>query len=672
MTSATGIDPVTLEVVRNRLESIVREMADITLRTARSSVVYNSRDFSCGLLNNRTELLAIGTSVPVHIFPTVSQVKITMDRFEGDVNPGDIFIGNDPYEGGSHLNDVLLFLPIFFDGIIVGFVCNRAHWYDIGGMVPGSLSGSSREIFQEGLRIPSIRIGRDDKFDPNIVALIMRNVRIPDEATGDLRAQLASCRVGSQRVVSLIEQYGGRDVLRYFDEILNSSERRMRDIIRKLPQGTVAHEGYVDNDGVQPERRRIKVTITVKEDSILVDYTGTAPQSLGPMNVGLAVGTHYPFIGVKSALDPQGPINSGCFRPIETVIPEGTMLNARPPAPVAGQGELGQAAILTMVALGTLVPLQISAEECPSANHQTYSGLDLRATNPKRFIYYDVPSAGGGARADKDGLDYVRSVRIGNTNVQSLELVEHIFPLEFQRHQLREDSGGPGKFRGGLGGIREYLTPVDGLFSMLSDNSLVPCAGVWGGESGAPSRFDLVRDGEVMEISPQFASKATAFPVVAGDVIRISTPGGGGYGDPLEREISMVMQDIVDGNVSLELARGSYGVVLDADALVVDEVATRRARSELASRRIFLSPRRAGRAEFEEGVRVAHVNPVMSDEGFREAEMVEICSPAHAATFRVAVKFDEGMSGDEVLLDDETWSMLELETGTTVLWRKVR
>ena len=671
MTSATGIDPITLEVVRNRLESIVREMADITLRTARSSVVYNSRDFSCGLLNNRTELLAIGTSVPVHIFPTVSQVKITMDRFEGDVSPGDIFIGNDPYEGGSHLNDVLLFLPVFFDGTIVGFVCNRAHWYDIGGMVPGSLSGSSREIFQEGLRIPSIRIGRDDKLDPNIVALIMRNVRVPDEATGDLRSQLASCRVGSQRFVSLMEQYGGRDVLRYFDEILDSSERRMRNIIRALPQGTVAHEGYVDNDGVQPERRRIKVTIKVKEDSILVDYTGTAPQSLGPMNVGLAVGTHYPFIGVKSALDPQGPINSGCFRPIETIIPEGTMLNSRPPAPVAGQGELGQAAILTMVALGTLVPLQISAEECPSANHQTYSGLDLRATDPKRFIYYDVPSAGGGARADKDGLDYVRSVRIGNTNVQSLELVEHIFPLEFQRHQLREDSGGPGKFRGGLGGIREYLTPVDGLFSMLSDNSLVPCAGVWGGESGAPSRFDVVRDGEVMEISPQFGSKATAFPVVAGDMIRISTPGGGGYGDPLERDVSMVLEDVVDGKVSLEQARGSYGVVVEADALVVDKEATRRARSELATRRIFLSPRRGGLAEFEEGVRVARVNPALSDEGFREAEMVEIFASTHAATFRVAVKFDEEPSPDEVLVDDETWSMLELKAGTRVLWRKL-
>ena len=672
MTSSTGIDPITLEVVRNRLESIVREMADITLRTARSSVVYNSRDFSCGLLNGRTELLAIGTSVPVHIFPTVSQVKITMDRFEGDVNPGDIFIGNDPYEGGSHLNDVLLFLPVFFDGTIVGFVCNRAHWYDIGGMVPGSLSGSSREIFQEGLRIPSIRIGRDDKFDPNIVALIMRNVRIPDEATGDLRAQLASCRVGSQRVVSLMEQYGGQDVLRYFDEILDSSERRMRDIIRELPEGTVAHEGYVDNDGVQPERRRIMVTVTVKEDSILVDYTGTAEQSLGPMNVGLAVGTHYPFIGVKSALDPQGPINSGCFRPIETIIPEGTMLNARPPAPVGGQGELGQAAILTMVALGKLVPLQISAEEGSSANHQTYSGLDLRATDPKRFIYYDVPSAGGGARADRDGLDYVRSVRIGNTNVQSLELVEHIFPLEFQRHQLRQDSGGPGKFRGGLGGVREYRTPVDGLFSMLSDNSHVPCAGVWGGESGAPTGFDVVRDGEVTEISRQFGSKATAFPVVAGDMIRISTPGGGGSGDPLERDVAMVLQDVIDGKVSLEQARGSYGVVLDADAPLIDEEATRRTRSELASRRIFLLPQRGGPSEFELGVRVARVNPALSDKGFHVGEMVEMYSPTHAATFRAAVRFDEHVPTDEVLVDDEAWNILELEAGSSVLWRKLR
>ena len=671
--SETGIDLITLEVVRNRLESIVREMADITLRTARSSVVYNSRDFSCGLLTINTELLAIGTSVPVHIFPTVSQVKITMDRFKGDVEPGDIFIGNDPFEGGSHLNDVLVFLPIFFEEEIVGYACNRAHWYDIGGMVPGSLSGSSREIFQEGLRIPSIRIGRNGNFDPNILRLIMRNVRVPDEATGDLWAQLASCRVGSQRVVALMERYGKGEVLKYFDEILDSTERRMRNIIRALPKGTVVHEGYVDNDGVQMERRPIKVTITIKEDSILVDYTGTAKQSLGPMNVGLAVGMHYPFVGVKSALDPKGPVNHGCFRPIETIIPEGTMLNARPPAAVAGQGELGQAAILTMVALAKLVPFQISAEEGPSANHQTYSGMDLRIPDhERRFIYYDVPSAGGGARVNKDGLDYVRSVRIGNTNVPSIEVLENIFPFQFQRHELRQNSGGPGKFRGGLGGIREYLAPVDGVFSMLSDNSLVPCAGVFGGESGAPMRFEVVRNGELSPISPDFGSKGTAFPIKAGDVIRISSPGGGGYGDPLERDASMVMQNVLDEKVSLEQARQAYGVILSHDMQRVDEEATRLLRAELVAQRIYLKPTQGREPEFEGGVRVAYVSPTLGDRGFYEGEMVEICAPKHPATFRVRAEFDDKLPADVLLLDEEAWNILEMEPDDRVWWRKMR
>ncbi len=671
--SETGIDLITLEVVRNRLESIVREMADITLRTARSSVVYNSRDFSCGLLTINTELLAIGTSVPVHIFPTVSQVKITMDRFKGDVEPGDIFIGNDPFEGGSHLNDVLVFLPIFFEEEIVGYACNRAHWYDIGGMVPGSLSGSSREIFQEGLRIPSIRIGRNGNFDPNILRLIMRNVRVPDEATGDLWAQLASCRVGSQRVVALMERYGKGEVLKYFDEILDSTERRMRNIIRALPKGTVVHEGYVDNDGVQMERRPIKVTITIKEDSILVDYTGTAKQSLGPMNVGLAVGMHYPFVGVKSALDPKGPVNHGCFRPIETIIPEGTMLNARPPAAVAGQGELGQAAILTMVALAKLVPFQISAEEGPSANHQTYSGMDLRIPDhERRFIYYDVPSAGGGARVNKDGLDYVRSVRIGNTNVPSIEVLENIFPFQFQRHELRQNSGGPGKFRGGLGGIREYLAPVDGVFSMLSDNSLVPCAGVFGGESGAPMRFEVVRNGELSPISPDFGSKGTAFPIKAGDVIRISSPGGGGYGDPLERDASMVMQNVLDEKVSLEQTRQAYGVILSHDMQRVDEEATRLLRAELVAQRIYLKPTQGREPEFEGGVRVAYVSPTLGDRGFYEGEMVEICAPKHPATFRVRAEFDDKLPADVLLLDEEAWNILEMEPDDRVWWRKMR
>ena len=671
--SETGIDLITLEVVRNRLESIVREMADITLRTARSSVVYNSRDFSCGLLTINTELLAIGTSVPVHIFPTVSQVKITMDRFKGDVEPGDIFIGNDPFEGGSHLNDVLVFLPIFFEEEIVGYACNRAHWYDIGGMVPGSLSGSSREIFQEGLRIPSIRIGRNGNFDPNILRLIMRNVRVPDEATGDLWAQLASCRVGSQRVVALMERYGKGEVLKYFDEILDSTERRMRNIIRALPKGTVVHEGYVDNDGVQMERRPIKVTITIKEDSILVDYTGTAKQSLGPMNVGLAVGMHYPFVGVKSALDPKGPVNHGCFRPIETIIPEGTMLNARPPAAVAGQGELGQAAILTMVALAKLVPFQISAEEGASANHQTYSGMDLRIPDhERRFIYYDVPSAGGGARVNKDGLDYVRSVRIGNTNVPSIEVLENIFPFQFQRHELRQNSGGPGKFRGGLGGIREYLAPVDGVFSMLSDNSLVPCAGVFGGESGAPMRFEVVRNGELSPISPDFGSKGTAFPIKAGDVIRISSPGGGGYGDPLERDASMVMQNVLDEKVSLEQTRQAYGVILSHDMQRVDEEATRLLRAELVAQRIYLKPTQGREPEFEGGVRVAYVSPTLGDRGFYEGEMVEICAPKHPATFRVRAEFDDKLPADVLLLDEEAWNILEMEPDDRVWWRKMR
>ncbi|MEE9198502.1 MAG: hydantoinase B/oxoprolinase family protein, partial [Dehalococcoidia bacterium] len=262
------IDPITLEVIRNRLDSIVREMGDITLRTARSAVVYKGRDFSCGLFNRDAELLAIGTGVPVHIFPMVWQVRNTLARFVDDVEPGDIFIGNDPHDGGTHLNDVLIFIPVFYTDELVGFACNRAHWYDVGGMVPGSLSGSAREIYQEGLRIPPIRFGRRDRLDPNVLDLVLRNVRVPSEVMGDIWAQVASCRVGSKRITEMMDQYGKDTVIDHWAETLDASERRMRALVSQLPQTTVVHEGYLDNDGVRPDRCRIRVTVTTKGDSI--------------------------------------------------------------------------------------------------------------------------------------------------------------------------------------------------------------------------------------------------------------------------------------------------------------------------------------------------------------------------------------------------------------------
>ena len=670
-TTRPDIDPVTLEVVRNRLDSIVREMADITLRTARSAVVYAGRDFSCGLLDSKAQLLAVGTSIPVHIFPIVWQVRNTIKRFEGDIHEGDIFIGNDPYDGGTHLNDVLIFLPIFHEGEIVGYAANRAHWYDVGGMVPGSISGSSREIYQEGIRIPPIRLGQNDQINRDIMDMILLNVRVPEESRGDMFAQVASCRVAGQHIVGLINRYGKENLLRHFDEVLDSSERRTRSIISGLPQTTVTHEGYMDNDGVSTERKRIRVRITVKEDSLHVDYTGTALETQGPLNVGLALAHCFAFMGVKAALDPSGHINSGCFRPIEVTAPKGTMLNASAPSAAGGMAEVGQAAIYTMAALSKLAPQHVSAEEGSGANHQNLDGMDMRFDDPHRFIYYDYPSGGGGGRATKDGLDFVRNLRSGNVNIQSIEVLENLFPVFFHRHELRQDSGGPGRFRGGMGGIREYRTPSDGVFSMLSDHAVVPTAGLSEGHPGALGKWEFIREGETMPVSPQFGSKSTAFPIRAGDIIRSSTFGGGGYGNPLERDTSRVQEDVADGKVSVEQAREVYGVVFEADSLEVNESATVEQRQRLDDQQIYLNAQRGDEPVLEEGMRVAWVSQSLESRGVSDGDMAEAFSTSLPNPLRMRVRFRPDLPTDVLLVDGEAWEALGLNDGERLLWRKV-
>ena len=670
-TARPGIDPITLEVIRNRVDSIVREMGDITLRTARSAVVYVGRDFSCGLFNPKAELLTVGVGSPVHIFPIVWQVKTTLARFEGDVNPGDIFIGNDPFDGGTHLNDVLIFLPVFYEGDLVAFAANRAHWYDIGGMVPGSLSGSAREIFQEGLRIPPIHLGQNDKVNRDILDMILLNVRVPDEVRGDIQAQIASCRVAAKHIVSLAQRYGKQSMLDHFDEILDSSERRMRSVIRGLPQTSVAHEGYTDNDGVSTDQKHIRVAVTTEGDSLHVDFTGTDRQSEGPLNVGLAMAHCFAFIGVKSVIDPDGPVNSGCFRPIRVTAPKGTMLNASAPAAAGGMGEVGMAAVYTMVALSKLAPHMVTAEEGAGANHNTLAGTDRRLPDPHRFIYYDYPPGGCGARYDKDGLDFVRSVRSGNVNIQSLEVLESLHPVLFHRHELRQDSGGAGRFRGGLGAIREYRTPSDGSFSMLSDHAIVPPAGIFGGSPGATALWEVVREGRVLNVSPEFGSKITGFPILEGDVVRVSTFGGGGYGDPLEREPSRVLDDVLDGKVSLEEARESYGVVVRPDTLEVDEEATGERRAHLATQRTHLTVQKGGDPTFERGMRVAWVNPALADKGVTEGDMVETSKDDQPVPVRMRVRFAPDTPEDRLVLDSEIWDMLELANDQRVVWRRV-
>ena len=445
----------------------------------------------------------------------------------------------------------------------------------------------------------------------------------------------------------------------------------MRAAIKCLPDRTLIHETYLDNDGIDTDRRRIRASVSIKEDEVLVDYTGTAPQAKGPVNVTWVMANCFAFQGVKSALDPKGAINSGSFRPIKVIAPERTMLNAKPPAASGGYCEIGHAAILVMGALGQLVPHNISADEPSSANHQNLAGVDIRPDDPHRFIYYDGFPPGNGARADKDGLDYARTIRTGNVNIQSMEVVEHRYPLTFLKNELRQDSGGPGKSRGGLGALREYHTPSDGSVSFLGDQTFVPPSGMFEGKSGAAARFEFIRNGKTIPVSPTYGGKITAAPTYAGDVIRYATGGGGGFGDPLERDPTKVKNDVLDGKVSIENARRSYGIVFGRDDLNVDIGATEQERAKLARERIYLTTRKSDKAPiFVEGMRIAFVDCSLKQKGFNEGDLTEICSPRHHIPLRVHFRFDANLPENSILIDPEAWETLELEPEDPVLWRK--
>lgn len=655
---AGDVDPITSEVVRNRLESAVREMANITLRTARSAVVAAGRDFSCAIFDPQGQLIIIGTSIPPHIMPMLVAMQSTLKLYEGDVAPGDIFIGNDPHDGGTHLNDVAVFMPMFHQGTLIGYAGNRAHWADVGGGTPGSLSGQATEIFQEGLRIPPVRAGRNYELNAEIIRFIERNVRVPHEATGDLKSQVASCRVAQQRLVTIAETYGLDTLLATMDDILDAAERRMRARIAALPDSSVVHEAYLDNDGNADEPILLRAAVTIAGNGLTVDFTGSSGQRRGCLNVGIGTAEGFAFMGVKAALDPKGPINSGTFRPIRVVAPLGSCLNAEPPAACGGIGELGLASILTMATFAGLVPDQVSAEEGASAHHQNLDGVDRRPGRG-RYVYYDAIGAGCGARAGKDGMDYARTLRSGNFTMMSIEALETKFPIVFERIVLRTDSGGPGRFRGGMGITREYRVLEDSLISILSDHSVIPAPGLEGGHRGAPTVWQVVHpDGSTEPVSPRFGSKGS-LRIHAGDVVRLETPGGGGWGDPLAREPARVLKDVAEGRVSPDRAKDDYGVVIDPDQRSIDEVATAALREQLRARNRMVPLLRGGPARLERGMRTAWAAPGSE---WKAGSIVELFVKQRPQALTIRIAQDDGVDPDALRLDSEAWEFMDLDT----------
>lgn len=556
-------DFVTAAVVREALASVVREMRRSMVRSSYSSIIYEGYDFSCVLVDAKGQLIAqSGEDHPFHVIPVAASVERLLQKHERIVEQ-DLFLHNDPYTGGTHLNDVAVVWPVFEAGELLLFVVIRSHWADIGGMTPGSLSGGAREILHEGLRLDNVRI--DKSGESELMRVIFDNVRVSSEAVADFHAVLGICRVAERRVRALLARYTTPTVLAAIADLLDASERRMRAALAGLPDGVYRHIAYLDGNSAENFPLHVCVTLTVAGDEVHADFSGTSAQVAAPLNAGPAIGPTSMLTIIKSFLDPAGVINSGTLRPIRVTVPERTILNARYPAPCGGLNEVRFAAdAAVMGALARVIPQRLTGDVRGTSNHTYIGGHDER--RGRSFIFYEYPSGGTGAWDGADGNHAVRAFNEGeNVSIQSAEMVEVLYPLRVLQNEIRPDSGGPGTWRGGCGLVRRVEVLAGGLrYSLLSDRNLMPPGGVNGARSGAPNRYEVRRDGIALQVS-EFPGKVANFPLEKGDIVCMMSSGGGGFGAPGERPLERLRDDLIDGLVTVA-GLAPYGAAANSAA----------------------------------------------------------------------------------------------------------
>jgi N-methylhydantoinase B len=537
-----NLDPVSFEILKNSLISIAEEMGVVLRRSSFSPNIKERRDFSCALFTASGQLVAQAEHIPVHLGAMPYSVQAVLNEFEDDLSEGDDIILNDPYRGGTHLPDITMVSPIFFKERLVGFAANRAHHSDVGGVAPGSMSALSRDINQEGIRIPPVKLWTEGKPNRQLLDFVLSNVRTPDERLGDLRAQRAANLVGARRLLELLKKSSLSTVESGMNQLIDYSEELMVKRIHELPRKSSSAIDYLDDDGFDTTDIPIKVKVTVGRQSIAFDFSGSAKQVQGPLNAVYSVTLSAVYYVVRCVTDPSIPANAGCFKPIQVKAPAGTIVNAKPPAPVAG-GNVETSTRIVDVALKAfagIVPEKVCAACQGTMNNVTIGGVDPRTG--KYFTYYETIAGGFGARYNKDGVDGIHS-HMTNTLNTPVEALESAYPLRVRRYELVRGSGGRGRFRGGLGIRRETETLAQGsTISLMGERQRRGPWGLMEGGSGSPGEYGIVGENKMRALS----SKAT-LSANAGDVLTVTTPGGGGYGSPSERTRDKIRQDRADG-----------------------------------------------------------------------------------------------------------------------------
>jgi len=539
-------DPIRLEVFKHMFASVAEEMGVILRKTSYSPNIKERRDFSCALFNPHGDMVAQAAHIPVHLGSMPLSVAAAIDRFGGmdhknedpyyEMHPGDAILLNDPFQGGTHLPDITLVTPIFRQTDaggkkspqLVGFAANRAHHADVGGMVAGSMP-IAREIFQEGLIIPPIKLFNRGNLNQDVMDLLLANVRTPVERAGDIWAQVAANQRGVIRLLEIIGRYGLRDVTHYMGALLAYTEKMTRNLLVSIPDGTYGFTDYLDNDGISDEPVKITVSVTIEQDTAMVDFTGSADQQQGSVNAVYAITLSAVYYVFRCLLGLDVPNNSGTMVPIKVIAPKGSVVNALPPSAVAGGNvETSQRIVDVMLgALAEALPGLVPAASQGTMNNVTIGGL-TQAGEP--FAYYETIGGGMGARPWKDGPSSIHS-HMTNTLNTPIEALEYAYPLRVLRYAIRRGSGGEGYYRGGDGIQRDIQVLVDVQSNLITERRKRPPYGLSGGGSGLRGENFIVRNGERIKIS----GKGTYY-LNSGDILRICTPGGGGYGNPEERE----------------------------------------------------------------------------------------------------------------------------------------
>ncbi len=567
--AAVDIDPVTLEIVRGKLLAAVDEMGIVIARTSMSPVIYEVLDFACGILDTKAQLIVQTNGITLFTGTFSFQLQAIQKKFGDDIRPGDVYMTNDPFEGGTHTCDVALIRPLFDGGKLRAFAIAVAHWSEVGGSVAGSIAPNATEIYQEGIRFPGIHVCRDDKLLPDVVDLIRENVRLPTMCLGDLNAELAAVRIAEARFHEIEQKYGSGIMDATFDYILETSEQLSREAVAALPDGSYRAVDIIDGDGISDEQIPVCVEVRIAGERMTFDFTGTSGQRPGPINC--AYGALHSAVKTvfKSLVDPQGASNEGWFRPVEIICPDGTVFTAQKPAPTGWYYEgSAHASELVWKALAEIAPDRFSA-----GSYMSLCGAYICGKDPETgeiFVHIEPAVGGWGATSTRDGTAALIATTDGDTYNYSVELFEAKFPLLVRQYALNTDEGvGEGRYRGGFGAVREFDILADDAFTYASfGRSVEPPWGLKGGAKGSCNFMEIESDKETRRVA-----RIPYHALQPGDRVRVVTGGGGGYGDAFARPPQEVLDDVLNDYITPAIARDQYGVALTPDG-GVDDTAT--------------------------------------------------------------------------------------------------